>query len=57
MLTLLLTVAAVGFVVWLIIQIEMPEVFRKGIIGLAAIVVILYIIRVLGFDIPLPHGR
>jgi hypothetical protein len=56
MITLLLTIALLGFIVYLIITyIPMPAIFRNVLIVLAVIIVILYVMRVLGIaDIPLP---
>jgi hypothetical protein len=55
---LLLTLALVGFVIWMITQIPMPPLFRTGIYVIAAVCVIVYLMRVLGIvDIPLPHVR
>jgi len=54
MITLVLSLALVGFLVWLIITyIPMPDVFKKAIIVIVVILLILYVLRVLGFhDIP-----
>jgi len=53
--TLILTLAVVGFLVWLIVTyIPMPDIFKKVIIVIVAIVLILYVLRLLGVaDIPL----
>jgi len=56
MLTLLLTLAVVGFIVYLIVTyIPMPQIFKTGIIAIAVIIVILYLIQLFGFDIPIPR--
>jgi len=59
MIQLILTLAIIGFIVWLIVTyIPMPDVFKKGIIVIVAICVILYLLRVFGIgDIPLPGRR
>ena len=55
MISLLLTLAIVGFVVWLIINyIPMPDIFKTAIIGITIILLIIYLIRIFGVtDIPL----
>ncbi len=55
MITLLLVVALVGFLVWaLVTYIPMPEPFKKGLVVLAVVLLVLYILRVFGIaDIPI----
>jgi len=55
MIALILTLALVGFVVWLIITyIPMPDVFKKVIIVLVVVVMVLYCMRAFGIaDLPL----
>lgn len=48
MVTIILSLAFVGFLVWIILQIPMPAVFKNLIIGLVIFFVILYILQVLG---------
>lgn len=56
MLMLLLTLAIIGFIVYLIVtHIPMPEIFKTGIIVIAIILVIVYLVRLFGIDIPLPR--
>jgi len=58
MIELILTLALVGFLVYLIVTyIPMPEPFKTGLIVLAVIFVILYLVRLFGLDIPLPRAR
>lgn len=54
MITLILTLAVVGFLVWLIVTyIPMPDLFKKVIIVIVVILVVLYLLRMFGFhDIP-----
>jgi len=54
MISLVLTLALLGFVCWLVITyIPMPQPFKTGILVLVVILVILYLIRILGIaDIP-----
>lgn len=55
MISLIITLALVGFVVWAVTTyIPMPEIFKYGIYAVVAIVLVLYIMRVFGIsDIPL----
>ena len=54
MISLVLTLALLGFVVYLVTTyIPMPPIFKTGILVLVAVLVILYLIRILGIaDIP-----
>jgi hypothetical protein len=56
MITLLLVLALVGFLVYIIITyIPMPDLFRKAIVVIAVLLVVLYLVRLFGLDIPLPR--
>ncbi len=59
MIELILVLALVGFIVFLITKyIPMPEPFKMVIYVIVAVVLILYVMRVLNIaDIPLPRGR
>ena len=58
MITLVLWLALVGFVVWLIITyIPMPDIFKKVIPGIVAVLIILYLIQLFGIDFPIPRVR
>lgn len=57
MIVLILTIALVGFVVWLILQIPMPGVFRNVIIGVVAVLLILWILQQLGVHTGVPVLR
>lgn len=48
---LLISIAVVGFIVSLIIEIDMPPVFKNIIVGVAALAVILYVLNFFGLDI------
>lgn len=39
-----LTIAVVGFIVWLVTQIPMPEIFRRAIIGIAIVAVVVWLL-------------
>ena len=56
MITLILTLALIGFLVYAITTyIPMPAVFKTGIIVIAVIFVILYLVKLFGLDVPLPR--
>ncbi len=58
MISLILGLAVVGFLVYLVITyIPMPDVFKKVIVVIVAILLILYVLRALGGDIPVPSLR
>lgn len=47
-LELVLTLAVVGFVVFLILQIPMPQIFRTIIVSVVALVAILWVLQAFG---------
>jgi hypothetical protein len=54
MISLILTLALIGFLVYLIITyIPMPDAFKKAIIVIVVLILVLYIIRLFGLDLPL----
>ena len=57
MLSLILSLALIGFIVYLITTyIPMPAIFKTGIYVIVAIVVIVWLMGVLGVsDVPVPH--
>ncbi len=56
MIELIFGLAVFAFIVWLVITyIPMPPPFQQVIIVLAVICVILYLVRLFGFDLPVPH--
>jgi len=59
MIALILVLALAGFLVYLITTyIPMPPVFKTAIYVIVAVVIILYVMRVLGIgDIPIPRVR
>jgi hypothetical protein len=58
MIELILMLALIGFLVYLITTyIPMPDIFQKAIIVIAIVLVILYLIRLFGVDLPLPQRR
>lgn len=48
MISILITIALTGFIVWLILQIPMPAVFQKVIIGVVALILVLWVLQTLG---------
>lgn len=48
MIELILTLAMTGFIVWIILQIPMPAVFRNLIVGLVCFAVVMYVLQTLG---------
>ncbi len=59
MIGLILTLALVGFLVWAIVTyIPMPDIFKKVIIIIVVVAMILWLLSIFGFtDIPVPHYR
>lgn len=47
--SLVLIIAAVGLVVWLVLQIPMPAIFQKVIMAVAALALIVWLLQQLGF--------
>lgn len=45
---LVLAVAAVGFLVWIILQIPMPQIFRNIIIGVVAFAAVIWVLQHFG---------
>ena len=52
MLELIVTIALCGFVVWLVLQIPMPPVFRSVIIGLVSVYIVLWFLQAVGVHVP-----
>ena len=59
MIQLILTLAIVGFLVYLIVNfIPMPQPFKMAIYGIVAVCLVLYLMAVFGIaDVPMPHLR
>ncbi len=56
MIELILGLALFGLLVYLVVTyIPMPAPFQQVIIVIAAIFLILYLVRLFGFDLPVPH--
>jgi hypothetical protein len=56
MIELILGLALFGLLVYLVVTyIPMPAPFQQILIALAVICVILYLVRLFGFDLPVPH--
>lgn len=57
LIAVVLILALVGAVVWLILQIPMPQVFRNVIVGVVVIFLVLWLLQVLGVSTGLPRLR
>lgn len=58
MITLLLTIAIIGVIVWFIVTyLPMPEPFKKGIVVISVILVILYVLNAFGIGGDVPRLR
>lgn len=56
MISLLLTLAVVGFLVYVIVTyIPMEPIFKTAISVIAIILVLLYLVKLFGVDIPMPR--
>lgn len=54
LISLILVLAFVGFMAWLILQIEMPPVVQKIIIAVVVVFLILYVLQQFGVSTPVP---
>ncbi len=57
MISLILTLAVVGFVVWIILQIPMPALVRNIILGIVCFALIIYVLQAFGLGEGLPRLR
>lgn len=58
MIATILMLALFGFIVYLIITyIPMPDIFKTAITIVSVVLVILYLVRLLGVDLPVPSVR
>jgi hypothetical protein len=55
--SLVLILALVGFVIWVILQLPMPTVFRNVILGIVTVILILWVLQAIGVHTGLPHLR
>lgn len=55
--SLILAIALCGFIVWLCLQIPMPDQFRKIIIAVVCVVLILWVLQQFGVNTGLPAIR
>ena len=49
--SLLITIAIIGVFVWLLTQLPMPAPFKNVIIGVALLLVLLWLLKLLGIDL------
>jgi hypothetical protein len=54
---IVLTLAVTGFVVWLVLQVPMPQIFKNIILGVVALALILWVLQTAGLFMPLAHTR
>lgn len=52
--SLIITIVVLGFVAWLIMQIPMPETFRRVVYGLMVLFLILWLLQGFGLSIGFP---
>lgn len=58
MLELVLLLALLGFVVYMVVTyVPMPQPFKTAIIVVVALVLVIYVVRLFGLDLPLPARR
>lgn len=51
----ILVLAILGFVVWCVLQIPMPQIFRNIILGVIAIFAVIWTLQMLGFNTGFPR--
>jgi hypothetical protein len=51
LISIILTIAIIGLVVWIILQIPMPAPFKNVIIGVALLLILLWLLKHLGVDL------
>jgi hypothetical protein len=54
LISLLIAIALAGFVIWIILQIPMPEPFRRVIVAIACVVLIVWVLQTLGLTAGIP---
>ncbi len=54
---IILSLALIGLIVWVILQIPMPDVVRKVIIALTIVFLVLHLLQLLGVNTGLPALR
>lgn len=52
MISVLLSIALLGFIVWIITLIPMPAPFHQVIIAVACLIAVLYALGALGYHVP-----
>ncbi len=58
MVTLILTIAAIGFIAWLLVTlIPMPAPYPRIIIGISCLIVLLLVLQAFGLVGPMPRLR
>jgi uncharacterized protein with PQ loop repeat len=54
---IILSIAVTGFLVWAILQIPMPQIFRNIILGVVALALVIWIVQYAGLTLPAMHSR
>jgi hypothetical protein len=57
LISIILGLAVAGFLVWLILQIPAPPIFKNIIMGVVVLCLILWVLRGLGYGGALPQWR
>lgn len=57
MIHLLLVLVIVGFIVWVLLQVPMPQVIKNIIIGAVAIVLVIWLLQMFGIATGFPALR
>jgi hypothetical protein len=55
--SLILALAIFGFLVWLVLQIPMPQVFKNVIIGVVCLFLVIWVLQMLGVETGMPAFR
>jgi hypothetical protein len=55
--SLILALAIFGFLVWLVLQIPMPQVFKNVIIGVVCLFLVIWVLQMLGVETGMPTFR
>lgn len=61
LISLVLTIAVVGFICWIVLQIPMPAIFRNILLGVIAFALVIWLLQSIGllggFGVPLVRLR
>lgn len=51
LISLLITLAIIGLIVWIILQIPMPSQIKNVIIGVAILFIVIWLLKSIGWDV------